>query len=101
MVWYNSFGLFKSVSKIEAEVTLFCDNPQCGSVVIQDGFVVYDENYGEIYHSRECALLANVHRSIRSLSLSVGNYEVISLSEALKLFREGKLSQSRLEERVE
>ena len=101
MVWYNPLDWFKSPVQIDGEITLYCDNPQCKSP-IQEEPVAYDREHKEVYHSGECSLFANAHRAFNSRDMVIGNVDYISLDNALKLFRNGKLNQVlKLEDRIE
>jgi hypothetical protein len=75
------------------EITLYCNNPQCGRP-IQQGPISYDKERLEIYHPGTCSMLANAHRCIKSGNPEFMQVDKISLDEALDLFRKGELSQA-------
>ena len=97
MVWYNPLGWFARRQEVRQRL-LFCDNPQCKSV-IKGGQVAYDEEHREIYHVWGCGIIATANKVFDSGEPEVQNIEYISIGEALNLLRKGKLEQSkRLEE---
>lgn len=100
MVWYNPLSWFGDRQELDSKTKLICDNPQCRAI-IEGAEVAYNAEQREVYHDGECAQFTNAHRAFNSGVMQISNVNYIGLNEALKLFRQGKLNQSkRLEERV-
>ncbi len=77
---------------------LYCDNPRCG-IVLQTSQVAYDAEHREIYHPLGCpGIAASQRASTLGERIERAKPEYIGMDRAWKLFREGKLNQSKKSE---
>ena len=96
--FFNEYVLRKNYE----DVFLLCDNPCCKSQIISDDIFAYDKSTKQIYHFGECQLVSKpfINKNGR---LVYQNHVSITRKEAAKLYRKGKLLQSKtmkLEEKL-
>jgi len=96
MTWYNPLSWFQEEQDSSRETPLFCANPQCNEAIVTEP-VAYNRAVGELYHDFECAQDAIAHRVFHSGQAEIGNIDYLSMENALKLVRKGKLKKASLE----
>jgi hypothetical protein len=101
MKWYNPLELFRKEAPDQQDLTLQCDNPQCGAEITENP-VAYAKECREVYHPGDCPQIAAAHKVMKTGECIFVNLDYMSLDKAIKLLKKGKLNQSsNLEEKAE
>ena len=90
MVEMKSLLGFLGIEKADKKVELYCHNPRCRSIILNQS-VAYSPELKGVYHSYSCAAVAASEEASLIKEGVLMDLQYIKLETALKLQKNGKL----------